>query len=339
MRIKSQPHAMESGCCGSKPEPPLSYPVIISTDDEKIEQVDVKHLCIVYNPYSGKGKASREWAIAKPIFEQHSIKLTIVPTKYPLHAQEIAAEHPLTGLDGFVVIGGDGTFHEFIQGLLSRKDGRMIPVGLLPGGTGNNVLRSFGLLDIQNAVKSILSGTVRKIDLGKVTTKTESSFFINLFGWGLGVDGNVTAESCRCCGPARYNVGALVQICKGKRRQSSIQMDGKNYEGDYVLILVQNNQHCGENWRFAPYALINDGKFDCLMCRHLPRCRTLKLFDEVKRNGSHVYFDEVEYRQFQKMTITDPTPQIIMIDGENTNLRTPCTIECLRQILPIFYSK
>jgi len=99
--------------------------------------------------------------------------------------------------------------------------------------------------------------------------------------------------------------------------------------------MVQNNQHGGSNLRLAPYAHINDGLLDVILLEQRPRCRILKLFDELKREGSHVYFEEVDYRRFKKMTITTKSNNLLNIDGEN-RYSTPCTIEVMPSVIEIF---
>lgn len=55
---------------------------------------------------------------------------------------------------------------------------------------------------------------------------------------GLGADSNVTAENLRCCGPMRYDVGALWNVCLGKERHVRFVIDGEVLEGNYNIFLV-----------------------------------------------------------------------------------------------------
>ena len=59
-----------------------------------------------------------------------------------------------------VIIGGDGTIHEAVNGLLMREDGKKIPVGLLPNGSGDDFCGGFGLGtgDLENAISFLLKG-------------------------------------------------------------------------------------------------------------------------------------------------------------------------------------
>jgi len=273
--------------------------------------------------------------VANNVFKKTKGEGKMIQNEKARKCNKMAKEIEFPGIEAFVVIGGDGTFHEFITGLMERKDSKLIPIGLIAGGTGNSVLTSLGMLDTVKATEAIIKGSKRKVDLGKVSHTDGVTYMFNLLGWGLGVDANVTAESCRCCGPARYNCGALVQICKGTERTAHIEIDGEVMEKKYSIIMVQNNQHGGSNLRLAPYAHINDGLLDVIFLEQRPRCRILKLFDELKREGSHVYFEEVDYRRFKKMVITTKSNNLLNIDGENRD-STPCTIEVMPSVIEIF---
>ncbi len=131
------------------------------------------------------------------------------------------------------------TFHEFINGYMKRK--QQPPVGFIAGGTGNSVLTSLGLTDTAKAAEMVIHGFVRRIDLGHVATLPDdgkSKYWVNLIGWGVGVDANVVAESCRCCGPARYNFGGMVTVFQNKTRNATVDVDGCKINGPFDVMFV-----------------------------------------------------------------------------------------------------
>ena len=91
---------------------------------------------MVVNPHGGLKKGIGILDRVKPIFDEGGAELTILETEYAGHAREMAREKDFTGYDGFCAIGGDGTMHEVINGMLKRPDERKIPIGLVTGGTG-----------------------------------------------------------------------------------------------------------------------------------------------------------------------------------------------------------
>jgi hypothetical protein len=66
-----------------------------------------------------------------------------------------------------------------------------------------------------------------------------TAYMCNLMGWGIGVDATKTAERCRCCGPFRYDYGAVVNICRGKSYVAKVEVDGEVFEGDFSIIMVR----------------------------------------------------------------------------------------------------
>jgi len=46
------------------------------------------------------------------------------------------------------IVGGDGSTHEVVNGMLNRQDGKKVPLVLLPNGSGNDFARSFHLENV-----------------------------------------------------------------------------------------------------------------------------------------------------------------------------------------------
>jgi diacylglycerol kinase (ATP) len=174
------------------------------------------------------------------------------------------------------------------------------------------------------------------MDIGRVTFGDDRVIYLfNLLGWGLAADATATAEECRCLGTLRYDFGAVWQIILGSKRSVRMDIDGEVYEGDYCLVLVQNNQHGGSRLRFAPFAKMDDGCLDVVIARNDGRMATISLFDEVKRDGCHVYEESVVYRRFKRMTLSTPQPTLVNIDGEG-GFVTPLTVECVPSAISMY---
>lgn len=328
-------------CCSSTlvPAPPLPCSVWVDTPEEKCASAVPRRALVIFNPFSGNGRAQRSLDTVRPALEEAHIELVMAPTQHAHHAFEMMRDRDdLQTFDCVMVIGGDGTMNEVLNGIMSRPQ-RMAgvpPLALIPGGTGNSVAVSMGIDDPLDAIAPVLRGQLRKVDCGRVTMGERTQYLMNLLGWGLAADATATAEGCRCLGTWRYDFGAVWQILLGSQRQVHIDIDGHVYEGDYCLVLVQNNQHGGARLRFAPYAKLDDGCLDVLLARNDGRGATIALFDEVKRAGCHVYRDEqVVYRRFKRLTLTTPTPTIVNIDGEG-GFVTPFTVECVPSAVTMF---
>lgn len=334
-KVNCNVDSYESSCfCCSKPAPPLEEPVFLM--NQPYQKVELKNIIVILNPFGGNGRGKRAWQVCEPIFAQHNIQTTLFETKFAKHATQIAREAPLDAYQAIVIIGGDGTIHEAITGLLSRPDRKIIPVGFIPGGTGNSIMVSMESEDPKKAAMNIAKGFIRKMDLMKVDTEENQFISLNIVTWGLGADVNVTAESCRCFGQMRYDCAAIWQICKHPKHEAQVDIDGKIIDGDYSFIIIQNNQHSGVKLRFTPFAKVDDGCLDALLLNRQGRGVTLDLFGALKDNAKHIYNPNVSYYRTHKMKITTPEKELVNIDGENCAY-TPITVTCMSRVLPVFF--
>merc|ERR1712096_381433 len=127
-------------CCMPTPPPKASSWMQRSAAGEvEGEEGGIKSLAVIVNPNAGLKKGEGNLAKCKRVWDAAGINVNIWKTTHAGHAREMARDNDLDGLDALCVIGGDGSIHELVNGLLARKDGRMLPVGFLPGGSGNSI--------------------------------------------------------------------------------------------------------------------------------------------------------------------------------------------------------
>jgi YegS/Rv2252/BmrU family lipid kinase len=275
----------------------------------------MKKFYLVVNPHGGLKKGIKILNKVQPIFEKGGSELTILETEYAGHARDYANELDFTGYDGFCAIGGDGTMHEVINGMLKRNDGRKLPIGLVTGGTGNSFMHDLDCLDPENAVKRILTGRLRPIDIAKVDANGEIIYGFNIVGWGMPTDINILAEKMRWLGEQRYNVASIIEVMKGKQRLAKLIVDNNIVVGDFGFILGCNTIHTGKGMKMAPMAQLNDGLIDLIIARKASRLKLLLLFPKLF-SGAHVGDPLVEYRQVNQFSIIPQEDNLLNIDGE-----------------------
>ena len=130
-----------------------------------------KKVYVVYNPHGGRKRAKKLLDdVVLPIWrDEFGLEATVLATEYAGHARDLARTKDLSGYDGFCVIGGDGSFHEVVNGLGQRADGARVPVGLLPGGSGNSVSLDLGTWSVAEAARRVGRGDVVHVDANRVT--------------------------------------------------------------------------------------------------------------------------------------------------------------------------
>ena len=184
------------------------------------ETLAPRRLHILLNPQSGQKKGRQIFEAVRPLLEKSYLQFTLTETSYRGQAGEIVAEMDLSEVDGLAIVGGDGTIHEVINGLMSRKDWQeaiLTPIGTIPAGTSNGLSKT--LLEISrepynpvSAAFAIAKGKVRSLDLAIAQQNGRRfSAFLSL-AWGLISDVDIESDKMRFLGPIRTDLYALMRI-------------------------------------------------------------------------------------------------------------------------------
>ena len=102
-----------------------------------------KPIFVIYNPSSGKARDIRP--IIHDCFFSNGIEYELYETKGRLDALNVAMSFDIDKYSALALVGGDGTIHEAINGLLRRRDKKTIPIGLIPNGSGDDACGGLGL--------------------------------------------------------------------------------------------------------------------------------------------------------------------------------------------------
>ena len=283
----------------------------------------------IINPNSGKKKSVSVFKnILKPSLELNSINYRTKTTTHFGHAEQIIESIDLLNFNAILVLGGDGTMHEVINGLLKREDGVNLPIGNIPTGSGNSLLYDLGKFDIKDTINIILKNKIRKIDILELSTLNKKIYSMNLIGWGMGNDIGLRAEKMRWLGPMRYNFASVIEILKYKGRQATITIDNIKYDDSYALITICNTIHVGKGMKMAPNASLYDKKMDIIMIKdNFSKFELLKLFPQLF-SGNHIKNKKVTYIQAETFSLKSLKNDILNIDGEIKG-ETPINIKVI----------
>ncbi|MCA9261021.1 MAG: hypothetical protein KDA61_17520, partial [Planctomycetales bacterium] len=213
------------------------------------------------------------------------------------------------------VVGGDGTVHEAVNGMLERSDGRRVPLGLLPTGTGNTVHADLGCAELNTSVRWIVEETTMEIDVAEVRCGDVTSYCVNIVGWGAVADVNRLAERLRFLGKSRYAVAAACHIARPQPLRARLTLDDETLDGEFLFVIACNTRTTGAGMRVAPAAQLSDGKFDVVVCRPMSRIRLLQVFLRVF-SGAHVGMEGVVYRQVTRFSWDGEPGSWLNLDGE-----------------------
>ena len=293
------------------------------------------NIYFLINPISGKQQSRKIFQSIKNDLKIKKINFDYSETEYSGHAIKIAKELDLNKYTGLIIIGGDGTFHEVVSGFMSRPDNKKIPIGLIPGGSGNSFLYSEED-NIPNSIfNKILRFQKRKIDVLKVKTPDELLYSINLVGWGLVTDIGKSAERYRWLGTSRYTLVSLIEIIKNKNRTATLIIDNKEYKKTFTFIIACNTKYVGKGMYMAPNAVIDDGLLDLIIVKGgLSRRLLFKTLPKLFK-GTHINDPNIEYKQVSKFSLLTKNKDLLNIDGELKGT-TSIEVEVLNNAVEVF---
>tara|TARA_B100000029_G_scaffold479093_1_gene525785 strand:- start:71 stop:958 length:888 start_codon:yes stop_codon:yes gene_type:complete len=293
-----------------------------------------KKFSILYNPISGSGKAKDIVEKLKNDLTSFGHRFQIKKSNYPGHIKELCIM--AQDYSDLIIIGGDGTFHEAINGIMLNPYKDMFNISFFPGGTGNSFMHDLNATTYLKAFNILMRGKTKKIDIVKLNIENKISYSFNILGWGLVTDINILSEKLRFLGSARYTLASIYYIFKRKKRNATIIIDGVEYKREYLFIMCLNTIHTGKGMKAAPNAVLDDGLIDLILLQS--DISTLDLIFLLPKifTGEHIHSYYVKYIQAKKIEIIPEKNEILNIDGEN-KLKTPVLANIIPQTLSIYY--
>lgn len=290
-----------------------------------------KNAMLVYNSKAGKEKAGQLGdavaALAGEIGE-----LTLVQTEEPGDGEKICRErggdHEL-----LLVLGGDGTVHECMNGAASAEPAP--DIAILPGGTCNDFARTLRLpLQVGRAAEEVLAGRVKDTDLGSVNGR----IFTNFVGIGLITDTseNIDSDQKERMGKLSYFLSTLRTLRQAEPFAFRLTHDGGTIDSEAVMILVANGRSLGT--AKLPFAGegVQDGLLDVLIVREAGLSLAWQVINGGDLTDYRAGGGVIEYLQTASLRVETDEPKRIDSDGE-VYLETPAEISVLPSKLRFFY--
>ena len=240
---------------------------------------------VVLNPASAGGRTLRRWPGTMRALRAAGVSFEVHQTAGPGDATQSVRAALADGRRTIVVVGGDGTLNEVVNGFF---DAGGAPIGgdavlaLLPSGTGGDFRRAVGIpSDIAAAARLIAVASVRHIDAGRIEfAGGVQRFFLNIADCGMG--GEVVARVNRSSykaggvrGSAMFLGTALTTLLSFTSRNARIEIDGTLVERDVRSVVIANGRYFGGGMHVAPNALLDDGQFDVVIIGETGRTRAL----------------------------------------------------------------
>ena len=283
---------------------------------------------IILNPMADMGNAWRVARDLRSITEQHG-GVDWSGTVYPGHAIALAKQAGEQGYDMVIAMGGDGTVHEVVNGLMSIPEDKRPLLGIVPVGSGND----FGhVLNISRtpsqALVHALNGEPSAIDLCMMTDEHgRTEYFNNTLGVGFGAMVTIRSHQLPVVrGFLMYLIAVLQTIIVDHVPiHMKIETDEQTWEQKVKYLVLCNAPREGGGFLVAPGAKIDDGLMHYVMITDVSRLMLLRIVPEVMK-GTHLRFKQVRMGTCKKFSLSADRPLYIHADGEvysgpGTNLR------------------
>jgi diacylglycerol kinase (ATP) len=236
-----------------------------------------KRWAVIINLKSGKKHFRIQMNYLLKTLEKAGIDYEHRITQFAGHAILIARHYARRGFTRFMVVGGDGTISEVVNGIFGTGIAFAQPpqIAMIPRGTGNDWARFWGLTrDYKHSIEVFLQGKTKQIDLGKVDFTLEgeqvSNYFINSVGFGLDAAvAHNTNRLKRYVGSHAflYLIALLWAVFKFKPKPAHIVSDNKQIDDVLFTMNIANGCYSGGGMKQNPDAVPYDGQLDLMMAR------------------------------------------------------------------------
>lgn len=299
---------------------------------------------VIVNPNAGKRKGQHDWLHIARMMGEAGIEFTNIFTEHRDHAVMLTRKFIENGFRKIIVVGGDGTLNEVVNGIFTQKhvDPSEITLAMIPVGTGNDWCRMYNIPnDYREAIALITNGKNFRQDTGMVKFynslgQEKTRYFINMAGMGFDAlvakKTNRQKESGRG-GPFSYFVNIFVSLFAHRVSKTTIILDNETIHQEVFSMTVGICQFNGGGMKQAPNAKPDDGLFDLTVIRPIGKFKiirnVIKLFD-----GSFTRLPEVSTYISSGIVIRSVTPMYLEVDGESLG-HTPFEFSILPKSLNV----
>ena len=236
---------------------------------------------VIINPNAGRRRGMRDWSQIAGWLNHFNFEYHPVFTEYPRHAINLTADFIEQGYTMIIVVGGDGTMNEVVNGVFRQQRFKTteISLGMITVGTGNDWGRMFGIpKDYREAVEVLLENKTFIQDAGMVEYKrngaSENRYFVNIAG--LGFDAEVVRKTNRLKekgkgGPLLYLINIFSSLVNYKFVNAVISVDGTDMENEILSMNVGICKYNGGGMLSVPGAIPDDGLFDLTVINRMSR--------------------------------------------------------------------
>ena len=275
---------------------------------------------LILNPMADMGRAWKAANDLRPIVQEFKGDISWSGTVYPTHAIELARQAAAEGCDLVIALGGDGTAHEVVNGLMQVPEDKRPVLGVVPIGSGNDFAHALGVpKKADHALLHALNGQPSKIDVGVFTDEHSGrkEYFDNTVGAGFDAVVTIRSHKLPIVKGFLMYLTAVIQTIILNHNPAKIQFQTENetWEDSVLMTTICNGGREGGGFLISPESKIEDGTLQLLNVKKVSRGMMFRLVPEFMK-GSHLRFPATRLDSFKKLSLKSDRPLYIHADGE-----------------------
>jgi diacylglycerol kinase (ATP) len=273
---------------------------------------------VILNPYSNRWNSQKRWHEVEAALTAAGVDFDMVVSQKKGQIVELAEQAVLDKFSPIIIVGGDGSIGETVNGLMRAArsaNGQPAPLGIMPTGSANDFVYALGLpTDLNEAAQTIAAGKTRAVDLGKLN----DLYFANNSAAGLEPYVTIKHEHIHWIkGLARYLVAAVQGILDKPEWNGRINWDEGEFHGKLSFISIGNGPRTG-GFFMTPHSDPFDGKLTFAFGYRGTRLGLFlalpRAFNEDK--GSYVELEGMREVHTTRISIHLDSPSPAHTDGE-----------------------
>ena len=240
-----------------------------------------------------------------------------------------------------VIVGGDGSVHEVVNGLLGAGRAADVELAVLPRGTGKDFVRSLRIpRKLPDAISVAKDGRTRTIDAGRAhfvawDGTAADAYFANFAGAGISgaIARRANATSKAAGGRVSFLVATVAVFAGWKSAAVTAEVDDTTRSGRMVEVLAMNGDYAAGGMWVTPEASPDDGRLDVLLIGDVTKADFVRTFPKIYR-GRHLSHPKIEVLRGRTVDVAADVPLPVVLDGEQPGT-TPARFELLPYALRV----
>ena len=306
---------------------------------------DQNERLVIVNPNAGNGKGRKDWDRISVLIKKANLPFTAKFTERKGHAIEITREAISAGFRKIVIVGGDGTLNEAVNGVVTNTVCAPTDITLasIPVGTGNDWGKMFGIsTDYEKAVRIVSDNKTLLHDVGIVSFYNGSEkfnrYFINIAGLGFEsvvVKKTNLQKDKGHGGKLIYFYNLLTSLLAYKNTKAEINIDGEIIHADLFSLNVGNGRYCGGGMRQTPRAIPDDGLLDVTIINGMGKFEIIRNL-KILYDGTILRHPKIDGYKCKNIKVSSESAMLIEADGESLG-QTPAEFNIIADAIKIVY--